>query len=66
MNRRSPRPVALAALSCLIVPGIAGAGIVWDEGFNGDLSGDRLAATALTLHAGVNSLLATSVQGDRE
>ena len=39
---------------------------IWDESVHGDLSGDRLNPNNLQLNAGVNSLFATSVQGDRE
>jgi len=39
---------------------------IWNEGVNGDLSGDRFAPTSLALLPGVNSIIATSVQGDRE
>lgn len=42
------------------------ADVVWDETFDGDLSGDRLAPTGIALGLGGNSIIATSRQGDRE
>jgi hypothetical protein len=47
----------------LLVPGSAGA-ISYSEGVNGDLSGDRLSPTSLSLDAGENSLSGTTVAGD--
>lgn len=56
--------LALAALaaSARAVP----AGVVHDESLHGDLSGNRLEPTQLTLSVGDNLLIATSVSGDRE
>ncbi len=54
----------LMALFCL--PHTAYADSSYDEGDDGDLSGNRTAPTALSLSAGQNRLVATSVQGDLE
>lgn len=43
---------------------MAQAQIVWDEGSNGDLSGDRLNPTNINLAMGVNGLIVTTVSGD--
>jgi hypothetical protein len=40
--------------------------ILWNESTQGDLSGDRLVPTALSLSTGSNLLTATSGPGDRE
>lgn len=56
----------LFILSCTLLSGGAFAQVIWNEGVNGDLSNDRLNPTNLQLQLGVNSLMATSVQGDRE
>ena len=40
--------------------------VVWDKSIHGDLSGDRLNPTPITLGAGTSSIIATSVAGDRE
>ncbi len=45
---------------------VATASLFHDESINGDLSNNRLAPTAYALALGTNSLIATSVQGDRE
>ena len=42
------------------------ADVAWNEGVHGDLSNDRLNPTVITVGLGVNSILATSVSGDRE
>lgn len=44
----------------------ATADVLHDESIHGDLSNDRLVPTSYVLGVGVHSLLATSVQGDRE
>jgi hypothetical protein len=44
----------------------AKATILYDEGVDGDLSGNRAAPTALTLSLGTNSVIATSDIDDRE
>lgn len=70
---KSLRLPAVAGLALMVgACGSASArGIVWNESVNGDLSGDRFNPTNLTLHAGSNTLIATSgnatlPNGDRE
>lgn len=55
----------LLALLLAATPSAAGA-FSYDEGIDGDLSGDRLAPTALVAALGSNTLSATSVAGDLE
>jgi len=55
----------LLALLLAATPSAAGA-FSYDEGIDGDLSGDRLAPTALLAALGSNTLSATSVAGDLE
>lgn len=55
---------ALASLLLLASP--SEAVVLHDEGSAGDLSNDRLAPTALFPAVGTNSIIATSVFGDRE
>lgn len=58
---------SLAAALALFAASGAGAASIWNEGVNGDLSGNRLAPTALgALAVGSSSMTATSVAGDRE
>lgn len=57
--------LGLTIVSC-IVASPAVAVVVHDESLNGDLSNDRLIPTAYALALGTNSLVATSVSGDRE
>lgn len=58
---------ALAAAAGLLAASTAGAASIWSEGVDGDLSGNRLAPTALgALAAGSSTVTATSVAGDRE
>ncbi|MEO1575708.1 MAG: VPLPA-CTERM sorting domain-containing protein [Pseudomonadota bacterium] len=45
-----------AAAALLLVAGSAHAATAWDEGLDGDLSGDPLAPTAVTFAEGVNSV----------
>lgn len=40
--------------------------VVWNEAINGDISGDRLNPSSVVLSLGVNTLIASSVSGDRE
>jgi hypothetical protein len=40
--------------------------VIWDESVNGDLSGDRLNPTNLTLGFGSNRIIGTMQAGDRE
>lgn len=60
----------MAIIAALVVcAGLAGsvfAGQLWDEGGDGDLSGDRLVPNAFALTPGSNTITATSLQGDRE
>jgi hypothetical protein len=64
---RASRAIASAFFGCLIVgPAAAMAAIVYDEGVDGDISGDRLAPTSRSLSFGSNELTATSVSGDLE
>ena len=56
----------LTALAFVAIASAAHAGVIWDEGVDGDLSGDRLVPTDLTFAVETNTLIATSVQGDRE
>jgi len=55
-------PVALAAAALLVSP-LAGA-TNYDEATDGDISGDRLAPTSLTLTAGENVVKGSVIQGD--
>jgi MYXO-CTERM domain-containing protein len=50
----------------IIAPAPSHGDTIWNEAVNGDLSGDRFVPTSLVLSQGTNSILATSVQGDRE
>lgn len=54
-------PVALAA--ALLVAPLAGASS-WDETTNGDLSGNRLTPSSLSLTPGDNTVTGTVIQGD--
>lgn len=56
----------LILLGLLVFPGAAHADSGYDEGTDGDLSGDRAAPTTFALTTGVNRIQATSVQGDLE
>ncbi len=67
------RKLVISAMFCLAAaawmatgPGPAYGSIIHDEGVDGDLSDDRLDPTDLVLAEGTNSLIATSVSGDRE
>ena len=53
-------------LALLLFPLTAYADSAYNEGDDGDLSGDRTAPTALALSTGQNRLVATSVRGDLE
>ena len=53
-------------LAILLFPLTAHADSAYNEGDDGDLSGDRTAPTALALSTGQNRLVATSVRGDLE
>lgn len=56
----------LAGVAAAVATGPARAGIIHDEGQHGDLSGNGLNPTHHTLNFGANTILATSVAGDRE
>lgn len=60
------RPTLLVLGITAAAASSAHASIVHDENVNGDLSNDRFAPSPFVLAQGTNSLLATSVQGDRE
>ncbi|GJM18017.1 MAG: hypothetical protein DHS20C14_02300 [Phycisphaeraceae bacterium] len=59
-----PAHARLAIVALVASSHAALAGIVHDEATDGDLSGDRLAPTALTLGPGSNTLRATVSPGD--
>ena len=61
-----PMAVVAALTSALGLSASASADIVHDESINGDFSNDQNNPTQLALSLGINSILATSVQGDRE
>jgi hypothetical protein len=56
--------VLLALASILLVPTLASAD--WIESINGDLSGDRLAPSSLSLTPGLNLIMGDTVVGDRD
>lgn len=56
----------LAAFCVAVSPTVVQAGITYNETIDGDLSGDRLNPTSLIFSLGINTISATSVQGDRE
>lgn len=59
MKRRVARA---AVIACVVLSTTsAGAVVVWDEGVDGDISGNRLAPSAAALVMGSNTLTATSV-----
>ena len=57
--------LARTALLALLASGSAQA-FTYDEALNGDLSGNRLAPTALSAVAGVNTLAMSAAAGDRD
>lgn len=65
-----PRSRLAHSLPTIIVLALAvstaPAGIVYDEGVDGDFSGDRFNPTDLVLSEGVNLITATSIRDDRE
>lgn len=66
MNISRPA-LRFAALHLLaVLPLAASATTLWDESSQGDLSGDRLAPTGLSLSLGSNTLTATTQNGDLE
>lgn len=58
--------IGLTACAVLTFSVQASAAVIWNEAVHGDLSGDPFNPTAVNLSLGSNSLLATSVSGDRE
>ena len=62
MGRSTSIFVWALAAGLLLAP--AAKANTWDEGTNGDLSGDRLAPSSLALSAGDNLLTGTTVAGD--
>src|SRR5262245_3676669 len=65
MNMRVGRLWPVALMAAAMAP--AAPGVDWNEGINGDLSGDRFSPTSLgVLGAGANTVTATSVLGDIE
>jgi hypothetical protein len=58
------RAVAALGLGCFFA--VAPAQVIWNETIHGDLSGDRLNPTGLSLGLGPNLLLANTGPGDRE
>lgn len=66
------RGIGRAWVACALITVVGGAGrasggvVVWDESIHGDLSGNRLAPTNLSLGLGTNAVIATSVAGDLE
>jgi hypothetical protein len=64
LSKKLVRFFAIAAV-CLTAAN-ASAVVTWDETIDGPLSNDRLAPTAVDLVPGINSMLGTTVSGDRE
>ena len=60
------RTIALAGLVAAGFAHSAAAVTIWDEGLNGDLSGDQAAPTDLTVGLGTNSITGTSQNLDRD
>jgi hypothetical protein len=56
----------LSAFSTILLMSSLGFAANYDEGVDGDLSGDRLNPTSLSLALGSNTVTATSVSGDLE
>lgn len=59
---------ALAAAAAIVAPISATLAdvVIWNEAVNGDISGDRLNPSVAGLSLGVNTLIASSLTGDRE
>jgi hypothetical protein len=57
--------VSRLVYALLVLPSTAGA-FTYNESINGDLSGNRLAPTALVAAVGSNTLIGTTVSGDVE
>lgn len=63
---KSTRIILTAVLGWAVAATGSRASIIHDESVDGDLSGDRFNPTDHTLAFGTNSVIATSVSGDRE
>lgn len=50
---------------CVAAPG-ASAAVIWDESLDGDLSGNRLIPTTLSVGVGSNEIIGTTVHDDRD
>jgi len=59
---------ALAAAAAIIAAGTNACAdvVIWNEAIHGDISGDRLVPSAVNLTLGINTLIASSLAGDRE
>lgn len=66
LPHRTVRPVLLALPLIVAGPLAANAQTLWNEGTQGDLSGDRLHPTGVSLNLGDNRLIATTQSGDLE
>jgi hypothetical protein len=62
VNFKSAAVVAAMSLGALARADV----VIWDESINGDISGDRLNPSFVNLSLGVNTLIASSLTGDRE
>lgn len=56
---RSNRWLALAGFALYLCPGLARAGLIWNESVDGDLSDSQAAPNVLILESGVSSLVGT-------
>jgi hypothetical protein len=63
---RMKRVGFFALVAVCLTAANARAVVTWDETIDGPLSNDRLAPTAVDLVPGINSMLGTTVSGDRE
>lgn len=67
LQRIAPRALRLGLVVAALALAQAGrAATIHDESLNGDLSGNRLAPTALALALGTNSILGATTSGDLE
>lgn len=61
------RAAALASVFAAVAVGqAAAAATIWNESVNGDLSGNNLAPTALSVSVGTNSIIGSVTSGDRD
>ncbi len=63
LMRRSTTIISLATIAVLAASQGVNAAMLWDESVSGDLSGDGLAPTLLTLGAGSNQIVGTTGNG---